>query len=564
MFDKSYINLWGEKLRMMMRRIVAGKWSISLLPSQLNYSATFTSRPQLLTPPAQQYNSDTGYQTLVQILEACKSPHDLRSAIAVHAKIVKHGYGMYPSMLSLLISIYITCQCSNLACELQKEIYYQNVDIVSANLIISSFMKIGETNIAKKIFQNVPSRDVVTWNSLIGGCVKNASFQEALSTFREMLRTRIEPDGFTFASTIAACARLGALHHGKWIHSLVIEKRIEPNYILSSALIDMYAKCGQINIAKEIFDGVQRIDVSIWNAMINGLAIHGLALDAIAIFSRMKGDNISPNSITFIGILTACSHCGLVEEGRKHFDLMRTLYLIQPQLEHYGAMVDLLGRAGLLEEAYGLIKEMTVEPDIVIWRALLSACRMHKNSELGEIAIEKISHLSSGDYVLMSNIYCSIKNWDSSEGVRYMMKEKGVHKCSGKSWLEFGGAIHQFNAGDKSHREAILIYKVLEALIQRTKMEGFMPETDLVLMDVSEEEKEENLNYHSEKLAVAYGILKSSPGAEILISKNLRTCLDCHSWLKVVSKLLNRVIIVRDRIRFHRFERGTCTCRDYW
>lgn len=499
----------------------------------------------------------------MRILGACKSPPDLRTAIAMHAKIVKDGYGTYPSLLSLLISIYVTCECHNLACELQKEISYQNVDVISANSIISNFMRIGEINIAKKIFQNVPSRDVVTWNSLIGGCVKNASFQEALSTFREMLRTSIEPDGFTFASTITACARLGAIDHGKWIHGMMIEKRIELNYILSSALIDMYSKCGQINTAKAIFDGVQRNDVSIWNAMINGLAIHGLALDAIAIFSMMKGENVSPNSITFVGILTACSHCGLVEEGRKHFDLMRT-YLIQPQLEHYGAMVDLLGRAGLLEEAYAMIKEMTVEPDIVTWRAFLSACRTHKNSELGEVAIEKISHLGSGDYILMSNIYCSIKKWDNSEKLRYMMKKKGIRKSSGKSWLEFGGAIHQFNAGDKSHHEAKTIYKVLESLIQRTRMEGFISETDLVLMDVSEEEKEENLNYHSEKLALAYGILRSSPGTEIMISKNLRTCLDCHSWMKVVSKLLNRVIIVRDRVRFHRFEGGTCTCRDYW
>ncbi|KAL3512063.1 hypothetical protein ACH5RR_024780 [Cinchona calisaya] len=379
-----------------------------------------------------------------------------------------------------------------------------------------------------------------------------------------MLRTNIEPDGFTFASTVTACAKLGALDHAKWVHGLMIEKRIQLNYILVSALIDMYAKCGRIDVAKEIFDGVQRANVSVWNAMINGLALHGLALDAIAIFSMMEGEKVSPDVITFIGILTACSHSGLVEQGRRHFKLMRMRYFIQPQLEHYGAMVDLLGRAGLLEEAYAMVKEMTVEPDIVIWRALLSACKIHKNSELGEVAIAKISHLGSGDYTLLSNIYCSIKKWDSSEKVRYMMKNKGVRKSSGKSWLEIGGAVHQFNAGGKSHPESKMINKVLEVLIQKTRMEGFVSDTDVVLMDVSEEEKEENLNYHSEKLALAYGILKSSPGTEILISKNLRTCLDCHSWMKVVSKLLSRLIIVRDRIRFHRFEGGTCTCKDYW
>ncbi|GMQ09479.1 hypothetical protein CsSME_00052845 [Camellia sinensis var. sinensis] len=196
------------------------------------------------------------------------------------------------------------------------------------------------------------------------------------------------------------CARLGARDHAKWTHGLMIEKKIAINYILGSALIDMYSKCGKIETAKEIFETIQRDDVSVWNALINGLAVHGLALDAIAIFSRMEVENISPDSITFVGILTACSHCGLVEQGHKYFDSM-TCYSIQPQLEHYGAMVDLLGRARCLDEAYSIIKEMPMEPDIVIWRALLSACRTQRNSDLGEVAIKKIKHLGSGDYVLL-------------------------------------------------------------------------------------------------------------------------------------------------------------------
>lgn len=505
-----------------------------------------------------------GYPTLLNILEACKLSLDINTATAVHAIIVKQGYGLYPTLLSLLVSVYVSCKSPIFACKLQNELPYPNIDVVCANSIISSFMKIGEISIAKKIFYNVPVRDVVTWNSLIGGYVKNASFQEALNTFREMLRMNIEPDGFTFSSTVAACAKLGALDHAKWVHGVMIEKRVELNYILSAALIDMYAKCGKVNKAKEIFAGVQHTDVSIWNAMINGLAIHGLAFDAIAIFSMMEVENISPDSVTFIGILTACSHRGLVEQGRKYFDLMKTRYSIKPELEHYGAMVDLLGRAGQLGEAYAVIKGMTVEPDIVIWRALLSACRIHKNSELGEVALMKMSHLGSEEYILLSNIYCSDEKWVSAENVRHMMKKKGIRKISGKSWLESNGSIHQFSAGDKSHPDSKLIYRLLEGLIQRTRLEGYISETDLVLMDVSEEEKEQNLNYHSEKLALAYGILRSGPGTEILITKNLRTCPDCHSWIKVVSKVLNRVITVRDRIRFHRFEGGVCTCGDYW
>lgn len=506
-----------------------------------------------------------GYSTLLKVLEVCKVSPNINAATAAHSVIVKQGYGLCPFLLSLLISVYVSCECHSFAYELHKEVPYPHVDVVSANSIISSFMKIGEIDIAKKIFYNMPVRDVVTWNLLIGGYVKNALSREALSTFREMLRTNIEPDGFTFASTIAACSRLGALSHAKWVHLVMTQKQIELNYILSAALIDMYSKCGKVDIAKEIFTVVQRTDVSIWNAMINGLAIHGLASDAIAIFSRMEVENISPDSVTFIGILTACSHCGLVEQGHKYFDLMKTCYLIQPELEHYGAMVDLLGRAGQLEEAYALVKEMKMEPDIVIWRTLLSACRTHRNSELGEVAVEKMSHLGSGEYILLSNIYCSRRKWLSAEKIRCIMRNKGLRKSSGKSWVEMNdGAIQQFTSGDKSHPDSKLIYRLLEGLIHGSRAEGYVSETELVMMDVSEEEKEQNLSYHSEKLALAYGILKSSPGTQIMITKNLRTCLDCHFWIKIVSKLLNRVITVRDRIRFHRFESGVCSCRDYW
>ncbi|KAK4845226.1 hypothetical protein QYF36_002519 [Acer negundo] len=239
--------------------------------------------------------------------------------------------------------------------------------------------------------------------------------------------------------------------------------------------------------------------------MTSGLAIHGLATDAIAIFLKMEVENVLPDSITFIGLLTACTHCGMVEEGRKYFDYMTSRYSIQPQLEHYGAMVDLLGRAGHVEEAYGIITTMTIELD-VIWRALLSACITYRKPELGEVATGNISCLKGGDYVLLSNMYCSLERWDSAQRVREIMEKKGVCKNQGKSWLELAGVIHQFKAGDMSHPEITSINMVLGGLNQRTKLEGFLPATELVLMDVSEEEKEGNLYHHSEKLALAYGI----------------------------------------------------------
>lgn len=504
------------------------------------------------------------HQLFCDLLEACKLSLDLRTAIETHTRIIRFGYATHSSLAASLISTYVNCDRLNLAYQVIDQVFSWTIDLVPLNLVIENFMREGEYEIAIKVFYKMPARDAVTWNSMIGGYVRNARFEEALRFFRAMLSSSVEPDKYTFASVITACARLGALNHGQWVHDMLVQKRIELSFILSSALVDMYSKCGRIQTAKQVFNSVQRNDVSVWNSMINGLAVHGLALDAITVFSKMEEENITPDSITFLGILTACSHCGLVKEGRKCFDLMKSHYSIQPQLEHYGAMVDLLSRAGLLEEAYAIIKAMPIEPDVVIWRALLSACRTYQKPELGEVAITKISRLESGDYVLLSNIYCSRERWDNAQGVREMMKLKGVRKVKGKSWIEWAGVVHNFKAGDRSHPETEAIYKILVSLIQRTKLEGFFPATELVMMDVSEEEKEANLYHHSEKLALAYGIFKTSPGTEIRISKNLRICYDCHNWIKMVSRLLSRVITVRDRIRFHQFERGSCSCGDYW
>ncbi|KAL4559828.1 hypothetical protein LXL04_031974 [Taraxacum kok-saghyz] len=507
------------------------------------------------------------HQLLVRSLEECKFSNNSTSLTGTHTRIIKLGYHKSPSLTSLLVTAYMSFNLPTYARQLLDEIPYHNFNLLSSNSIIASSMKIGDIDSAKNIFRKMPKRDLVSWNSMIGGFVKNTKFQEAFRVFKKMLSTsNIEPDKFTFSSIITACARVGALHQANWIHSLLIEKKIQLNFILTSALIDMYSKCGQIETSKSIFESVrhEHDHVCVYNAMINGLAMHGLAMDAIETFSKMENGNIPPDEITFIGMLTACSHCGLTQKGREYFDLMITKYSIKPQIEHYGSMVDLFGRAGLLEEAYEVIKSMTMNPDVVIWRTFLSACRTHRNLELGEFVVSKILNLDSGDYVLLSNTYCSLSKWDNAEKVRNVMKKKGVSKSKGKSWIEVNKTIHQFKAGDISHIETNSIYKILDALICRIRDEGHVPVTDLVLMDISEEEKEGNLNYHSEKLAIAYGVLKLTPGSEIRVSKNLRTCLDCHSWMKLVSKILKRVIIVRDRLRFHRIENGLCTCGDYW
>ncbi|GMH01100.1 hypothetical protein Nepgr_002939 [Nepenthes gracilis] len=534
-------------------------WRISRTPAAISHTTGHASRfPSSVTV------SIASHQALKHLLNACKISLDFKSALQTYATIVKCGYHKNPSLLSTLISTLVCCGHLNLACQLQNETPIRDLDLMTANVIIARFMRGGDVDAAKRVFYNMHERDLVSWNSVIGGCIKNAHFEEALRFFKSMLYLNVQPDEYTFAPVVAGCARLGALDHAKWVHRLMIDKNITLNHILHAALIDMYAKCGRIEIARDIFHSIRSNYVSAWNAMINGLAIHGLSSEAISIFMQMEVENISPDAVTFMGILMSCSHCGLHEQGRIYFDIMRSRYMIEPQVEHYGVLVDLLGRSGHLQDAYSTIKTMPMAPDVVIWRSLLSACRIHKNSELGEIAIRNISCLNGSDYVLLSNTYCSLGKWNSAAKVRDLMRIEGIHQCYGRSWVELVGAIFQFKAGDKSHPETEAIYKVLEGLAKRTKLEGFVPTTELVLMDVSEEEKEDNLNHHSEKLALAFGILKTCCGTEIQISKNLRTCQDCHSWFKAVSRMLARVIVVRDRIRFHRFEGGSCSCGDYW
>ncbi|KAL9664555.1 hypothetical protein QQ045_019960 [Rhodiola kirilowii] len=489
---------------------------------------------------------------------------DLVTATRVHAKAVKRGYAANVTVNSYLVLTYVRSRHVDCGRKLLEEVLVYGFDLLTSNLMISEFMRIGECEAAMKLFDEMSDRDVVTWNSVIGGCIKNLKVREGFMVFKEMMRLNVEPDGFTFASMMAGCSRLGVASHAEWIHSLIIDKGIQMNSILNSALIDMYSKCGRIEMAKGVFRSIQCDNVFVYNAMINGLAVHGLAMEAVHLLSQMKVEHVLPDAITFVGLLKACSHGGFVEEGHKYFYLMTREYSIQPQLEHYGAMVDLLGRAGLVEEAYRLIETMTIEPDVVIWRSLLSSCKTHKKPQLGELAVAKISQLKSGDYVLLSNTYCSIEKWESAARLRESMQMKRVHKVHGKSWIEVAGSVHQFKSGDQTHPDREFVYKILDGLVQRVKLEGFAFSTELVLMDVSDEEKEQNLSFHSEKLAVAFGILKTGPGSEIRISKNLRTCYDCHCWIKLVAKLMNRVIIVRDRIRFHRFDGGLCSCGDYW
>ncbi|CAL4914013.1 unnamed protein product [Urochloa decumbens] len=504
------------------------------------------------------------YRTYALLLRACARCSDLYAAMEIHCHLTKVGLLSNQHVTPPLLKLYIAHDRMLEACELFWSMLEWSTDPFHGNLMLMGFLKSGQLDKAYQIFKRMPVKDLVSWNSMIAGAVRSSRLKDAMNLFSRLFSSGLVPDGFSFSSVLSACARAGARRYGMWVHQLMNELKLEINHILSSALVDMYAKCGRIDMAAEIFNTVKRNHISVWNTMISGLAAHGLGSDVVILFRKMKSEEVVPDRVTFVALLTACSHCGMVEEARQYFKSMTTEYSITPEVEHYGALVDTLSRAGLLDEAYDLVRSMNVKPDAVIWRALLSACRRYRQTKLGEVTVEHMASHGSGDYTLLSNIYSSANRWNDSEELWKQRKQKKIRKSKGLSWVELGGSTHEFKAGDRSHPDTEDIYRVLLELSKRAKAEGYAPLTELVTKDVSEEEREENLTFHSEKLAVAYSVLKTGPGTEIMVSKNLQTCSDCHEWMKIISKVLCRVIIMRDRIRFHRFESGCCSCKDYW
>jgi pentatricopeptide repeat protein len=301
--------------------------------------------------------------------------------------------------------------------------------------------------------------------------------------------------------------------------------------------------------------------------MIGGLAMHGKGEDAIQLFRVMEREMVVPDGITFVNVLAACAHSGLVEEGRYYFRYMTEVHGVEPAKEHYGCMVDLLARTGKLGEAKKVLDEMPMSPDASVLGALLGACKIHGNLELGEWVGKRVIELepdNSGRYVMLANIYASHGKWEQVACVRKLMNDRGVKKAPGFSMIEMEGNVNEFVAGGKDHPLAKAIYAKVDEMLESIGLVGYVPDIDGVLHDLVEEERENPLFYHSEKLAIGYGLLKSKRGETLRITKNLRICNDCHQACKLISKVYDRDILIRDRNRFHHFRNGECSCKDYW
>eukprot|EP01018_Ginkgo_biloba_P030279 Gb_21442 [translate_table: standard] len=360
-------------------------------------------------------------------------------------------------------------------------------DVFVSSALIDMYIKCRRMEFAHHVFDKMSHRNVVSWTSMIAGCAQNGHANEALKLFRQMQMEDVEPNRVTIVSVLPACAHLAALQQGKEIHKFVIKNKLELDVSIGNALLDMYAKCGSIEIARQVFDKVHNRDVVSWSAMIAGYGMHGQGEDALSLFYQMQRECIEPDHITFIGVLSACSHTGLVDEGWQFFNCMQKNYGFSPMVEHYACMVDLLGRAGQLDRAQEFIERMPLEPSASVWGALLGACRVHCNIELGECVSEWLFELEPenvGNYVLLSNIYAAVGQWDGVTKVRMMMKERGLKKVPGCSWIVIEKKVHAFLAGDKSHPQSKEINAEVENISWLMKDAGYVPDFHFVLHDV--------------------------------------------------------------------------------
>ncbi|XP_065003111.1 pentatricopeptide repeat-containing protein At4g13650-like isoform X1 [Musa acuminata AAA Group] len=440
-------------------------------------------------------------------------------------------------------------------------------DISIGNSLINLYARCGRIMDAYSVFKIVEVKDEISWNGLISGFAQSGNCEEALKVFELMDKSGIEANLFTFGSALSAAANMADIKQGKQIHARIIKTGYDSEIEAGNALVSLYAKCGCIEDAKiEFFGMPERNEVS-WNAMITGYSQHGHGRDALKLFEQMKQEKFKPNHVTFIGVLAACSHVGLVDEGLDYFRSMREEYGLLPRPDHYACVVDILGRGGWLNRAREFIEEMPIAPDSMVWRTLLSACTVNKNVEIGELAAKHLLDLEPDDsasYVLLSNIYAVSRKWDNRDQVRQMMKDRGVKKEPGRSWIEVKNVVHPFFVGDRLHAQADAIYKFLEELNNRAVEIGYKQDKYYLLHDMEQEQKDPSAYIHSEKLAVAFGLISLSPEIPLRVMKNLRVCHDCHTWMKFVSRIAGRTIVLRDPYRFHHFEGGSCSCGDYW
>ena len=475
--------------------------------------------------------------------------------------------GIKPNRASILNAT-ACIRHENVAHDMRRFIMDNKLDMDHSvrNAAMLMFARCGRIDLARSLFDGFIYKDLVCWASMIDSYAHADLPLEALHLFNQMRLQCLLPDSIILLAVIRACSVLASLHQARILHGVIFRCFLDGQLVLDTAVLDLYVKCGCLAYARKVFDKMEERNIISWSTMIYGYGMHGHGREALHLFDQMK-TLIKPDHVTFVSILSACSHAGLISEGWECFNSMVRDFGVTPTSEHYACMVDLLGRAGQLNQAWVFIERMPVRPDAGVWGALLGACRIHLNIKLAEVAAKALFDLDAenpGRYVLLSNIYASLGKRKEANRIRNSMKSRGVRKIVGHTIIEIKDKIYTFVAGDRSHPEMDVIYSELDKLMERIRQEGYVPDLSFVLHDVDGETKEKMLYAHSEKLAIVFGLMNLGHESLIRITKNLRVCGDCHTAIKFFSKVTGREIVVRDAHRFHHFFKGTCSCGDYW
>eukprot|EP00268_Persea_americana_P021754 TRINITY_DN21661_c0_g1_i1.p1 TRINITY_DN21661_c0_g1~~TRINITY_DN21661_c0_g1_i1.p1 ORF type:complete len:633 (+),score=93.82 TRINITY_DN21661_c0_g1_i1:374-2272(+) len=518
--------------------------------------------------------------TMVSLFSACAQLGDVLTGAWAHLRMIKTGLPFTVTAHNAAMDMYAKCGRMGDARQMFREIICPTV--VSWTIILTGILKWEGIMSGRQMFDEMPEKNEFAWTVMITAYVESGFPREAMSLLSQMLGfsgggdfALVPLNHVTLCSILSACSMSGDLTMGRWIHAHVIKTSLriekdEHHLRVCTALVDMYVKCGRIDVARRLFDEMTLRNVVTWNIMLSGLAMHGQGRDALQLFNQMPAE-AKPDDITFVAILSACSHSGLVDEGCHYFLVLGPVYGIEPKVEHYACMVDLLGRAGRVEEAEALVREMQIRPNEVVLGALLASCSLHGKLLLGERLLKELVQmdpLNTQYHVLLSNMYAFAGRQRESDSLRQELMDGGIRKTPGMSCIHVGGEVYWFSAGDKSHPQAREVYAMLDEMIQRSRMLGYVPVTavrrSFNLSASDDEEAERSLFSHSEKLAIAFGLISTRPGVALRIFKNLRICQDCHSFVKLISNIFQREIIIRDRNRFHCFKHGSCSCSDYW
>ncbi|OMP09714.1 hypothetical protein COLO4_05202 [Corchorus olitorius] len=471
--------------------------------------------------------------TMINLLPSCAQMGALLLGKSIHASAMRKGFLPHLVLETALVDMYGRC---------------------------------GKLKLAEHIFVRIKEKNLASWNAMVAAYVQNGWYTEALELFQAMWYEFLKPNAITIASILPAYAELTTLSGARQIHAYIIKLGLSSNTIISNSVIYLYAKCGDLHTARRCFDGMIYKDVVSWNTIIMAYAIHGFGRISILLFHEMIENGIEPNKSTFVSLLSSCSISGMVDEGWEYFNLMKRDYGINPGIEHFGCMLDLIGRRRNLDQAKHFMEEIPFVPDARIWGSLLAASRKTKDIALAELAAKhalSLEHDNTGCYVLLSNMYAEAGRWDDVERIKSLMIREGLVKTRGCSTVEADYKVHRFFDQDWSNAQISDVLDIILKMIEEKKDGYARSITKLRPTDLTTKRPNSPEN-HSVRLAISYGLISTELGNPVLVRKNIRICEDCHNVAKKISKITKREIVVGDSKLFHHFRDGCCSCGDYW